>query len=66
MVASMVRHFESLRLMRRDNAWIATLLQEAENEVRGRDSSRSQCGGETAVQGRLTRPPPLTHSACTS
>lgn len=34
MVASMVRHFESLRLMRRDNAWISTLLQEAENEVR--------------------------------
>ena len=32
MVASMVRHFESLRLMRRDNGWIHTLLAEAENE----------------------------------
>lgn len=32
MVASMVRHFESLRLMRRDNGWIHSLLAEAENE----------------------------------
>ena len=32
MVASMVRHFESLRLMRRDGGWIHTLLAEAENE----------------------------------
>ena len=32
MVASMVRHFESLRLLRRDNGWIHTLLTEAENE----------------------------------
>ena len=31
-VASMVRHFESLRLMRRDNGWIHSLLAEAENE----------------------------------
>jgi hypothetical protein len=32
MVASMVRHFESLRLLRRDQGWIHTLLAEAENE----------------------------------
>jgi hypothetical protein len=32
MVASMVRHMESLRLMRRDGGWIHTLLAEAENE----------------------------------
>jgi len=32
MVASMVRHFESLRLMRRDGGWIHSLLGEAENE----------------------------------
>jgi threonyl-tRNA synthetase len=32
MVASMVRHFESLRLMRRDGGWLHTLLAEAENE----------------------------------
>ena len=32
MVASMTRHFESLRLMRRDNGWIHSLLAEAENE----------------------------------
>ena len=32
MVASMARHFESLRLMRRDGGWIHTLLSEAENE----------------------------------
>ena len=32
MVASMVRHFESLRLMRRDGGWIHSLLAEAENE----------------------------------
>ncbi len=32
MVASMVRHMESLRLMRRDGGWIHSLLAEAENE----------------------------------
>ena len=32
MVGSMVRHLESLRLMRRDNGWIHSLLAEAENE----------------------------------
>jgi hypothetical protein len=32
MVASMVRHMQSLRLMRRDGGWIHTLLAEAENE----------------------------------
>jgi len=32
MVASMVRHMESLRLMRRDHGWIHSLLAEAENE----------------------------------
>ena len=32
MVASMVRHTESLRLMRRDGGWIHSLLAEAENE----------------------------------
>ena len=32
MVASMIRHFESLRLMRRDGGWIHSLLAEAENE----------------------------------
>jgi len=31
-VAAAVRHFRSLRLMRRDHGWIATLLEEAENE----------------------------------
>merc|ERR1719193_1068474 len=30
--AAMVRHFQSLRLMKRDNGWIHTLLEEAENE----------------------------------
>lgn len=29
---AMVRHFTSLRSMRRDNGWIHTLLEEAENE----------------------------------
>ena len=32
MVAGMLRHLRSLRLMRRDNGWIHTLLEEAENE----------------------------------
>lgn len=32
MVAACLRHLRSLRLMQRDNAWINTLLQEAENE----------------------------------
>ncbi|KAF9530701.1 alternative oxidase [Crepidotus variabilis] len=32
MVAATIRHLQSLRLMRRDNGWIHTLLQEAENE----------------------------------
>ncbi|KAK9813159.1 hypothetical protein WJX72_009972 [[Myrmecia] bisecta] len=32
MVGGMLRHLQSLRLMRRDNGWIHTLLEEAENE----------------------------------
>ncbi|KAI9449295.1 alternative oxidase-domain-containing protein [Boletus coccyginus] len=32
MVAAMLRHLGSLRLMRRDSGWIHTLLEEAENE----------------------------------
>jgi hypothetical protein len=32
MVAGSVRHFQSLRHMRRDHGWIHTLLEEAENE----------------------------------
>lgn len=32
MVAGLVRHLHSLRLMRRDKAWIGTLLEEAYNE----------------------------------
>lgn len=32
MVAAMLRHMRSLRLMKRDNGWIHTLLEEAENE----------------------------------
>jgi hypothetical protein len=32
MVAGAVRHLHSLRLMKRDNGWIHTLLEEAENE----------------------------------
>ena len=32
MVGAMLRHLQSLRLMRRDNGWIHTLLEEAENE----------------------------------
>jgi len=32
MVAATLRHLTSLRLMRRDNGWIHTLLEEAENE----------------------------------
>ena len=32
MVAGMLRHLRSLRLMQRDNGWIHTLLEEAENE----------------------------------
>jgi len=32
MAGAMVRHLNSLRLMRRDNGWIHTLIEEAENE----------------------------------
>ena len=32
MVGGMLRHMQSLRSMRRDNGWIHTLLEEAENE----------------------------------
>lgn len=32
MMAGMVRHLRSLRIMRRDHGWIHTLLEEAENE----------------------------------
>ena len=32
MVAGMIRHLHSLRLMRKDRGWIHTLLEEAENE----------------------------------
>jgi len=32
MVAATLRHLQSLRLMRRDNGWIHTCLEEAENE----------------------------------
>jgi len=32
MIGGMVRHLESLRLMRRDHGWIHALLAEAENE----------------------------------
>ena len=32
MVGGMLRHMRSLRSMRRDNGWIHTLLEEAENE----------------------------------
>eukprot|EP00468_Gymnochlora_sp_CCMP2014_P012723 CAMPEP_0167766514 /NCGR_PEP_ID=MMETSP0110_2-20121227/15393_1 /TAXON_ID=629695 /ORGANISM="Gymnochlora sp., Strain CCMP2014" /LENGTH=191 /DNA_ID=CAMNT_0007654563 /DNA_START=492 /DNA_END=1067 /DNA_ORIENTATION=- len=32
MVAAAVRHFRSLRTLRRDHGWIHTLLEEAENE----------------------------------
>jgi hypothetical protein len=32
MVGGAIRHLHSLRLMRRDNGWIHTLLEEAENE----------------------------------
>jgi len=32
MMAAMVRHLQSLRLMRKDGGWIHTLLEEAENE----------------------------------
>ncbi|KAJ3219074.1 hypothetical protein HDU67_002730 [Dinochytrium kinnereticum] len=32
MVAGMIRHMRSLRLLKRDNGWIITLLEEAENE----------------------------------
>eukprot|EP00397_Hematodinium_sp_SG-2012_P042001 GEMP01046375.1.p1 GENE.GEMP01046375.1~~GEMP01046375.1.p1 ORF type:complete len:219 (+),score=42.70 GEMP01046375.1:467-1123(+) len=32
MMAGMVRHLQSLRLMKRDGGWIHTLLEEAENE----------------------------------
>ena len=32
MVGGMLRHMSSLRSMRRDNGWIHTLLEEAENE----------------------------------
>jgi Alternative oxidase len=32
MVAGMIRHLHSLRLMRHDHGWIHTLLEEAENE----------------------------------
>ncbi|KAI5846756.1 alternative oxidase [Tricharina praecox] len=32
MVGGMVRHLHSLRLLKRDNGWIATLLEESQNE----------------------------------
>ena len=32
MVAAMLRHMGSLRTMNRDNGWIHTLLEDAENE----------------------------------
>lgn len=32
MVAGMLRHMKSLRMLKRDNGWIHTLLEEAENE----------------------------------
>lgn len=32
MIAGIVRHFESLRTLRRDNGWIHTLWEEAQNE----------------------------------
>ena len=32
MVGGMLRHMRSLRSMRKDNGWIHTLLEEAENE----------------------------------
>ena len=32
MVAAMLRHMRSLRTMKRDNGWVKTLLEEAENE----------------------------------
>ncbi|KAJ3188058.1 inducible alternative oxidase 2 [Irineochytrium annulatum] len=32
MVAGMIRHMRSLRLLKRDHGWIITLLEEAENE----------------------------------
>jgi hypothetical protein len=32
MVGGAIRHLHSLRLMKRDNGWIHTLLEEAENE----------------------------------
>eukprot|EP00878_Enallax_costatus_P035022 GHUV01038985.1.p2 GENE.GHUV01038985.1~~GHUV01038985.1.p2 ORF type:complete len:117 (+),score=34.27 GHUV01038985.1:32-352(+) len=32
MVGGMLRHLKSLRRMQRDNGWINTLLEEAENE----------------------------------
>lgn len=32
MVGGMVRHLHSLRVLRRDNGWIATLLEESQNE----------------------------------
>lgn len=32
MVGGMLRHMHSLRGMKRDNGWIHTLLEEAENE----------------------------------
>jgi hypothetical protein len=32
MVAGMLRHLRSLRLLKRDHGWIHTLLEEAENE----------------------------------
>lgn len=31
-IGAAVRHFQSLRLLKRDHGWIATLLEEAENE----------------------------------
>ncbi|KAF8247525.1 alternative oxidase [Wilcoxina mikolae CBS 423.85] len=32
MVGGMIRHLHSLRVLRRDNGWIATLLEESQNE----------------------------------
>lgn len=32
MVGGVVRHLHSLRVLRRDNGWIATLLEESQNE----------------------------------
>ena len=55
MVAGMLRHLRSLRMMQKDQGWINTLLQEAENE-------RMHLVGAARAPARADVAPPCRHS----